>query len=141
MNIKSSAIRAFTAFFSVVILYFLFNRALIFSEDMFLIKNAFLIKVIIMTVIITVLTFKPIPNWSIIPAAIGYVLVCFWVGTIIIYTYPIFSAVVVFLGNLFLLKPKKEDKKETKSNAISQSQSNSNVKENNLTSSEVSTDK
>lgn len=143
MNIKSSAIRAFTAFFSVVILYFLFSCAVLFSESMFLFKNAFLIKVIIMTVIITVLTFKPIPNWSIIPAAIGYVfLVYFWGETIIIYyTDPILSAVVVFLGNLFLLKPKKEDKKETKSNAISQSQSNSNVKENNLTSSEVSTDK
>lgn len=128
MNIKSSAIRALTAFFSVVVLLFLF-------------KNTFLINIIIMTVVVTVLIFKPIPNWSIIPAAVGYALVCFWVGTIIIYVYPILSAVVVFLGSLFLLKPKKEDKKETKSTAFSQSQSNSNVKENNLTSSEISTDK
>lgn len=110
MNIKSSAIRALTAFFSVVILVFLFDYNLAFSENMFLLQNAFLIRVMIMAVIITVLIFKPIPSWSIIPAAIGYALVCFVVGNIIIYSYPILSAVVVFLGNLFLSKPKKDMK-------------------------------
>lgn len=141
MNIKSSAIRAFTAFFSVVIFYFLFHRTLAFLGGTFFLQNFVLIETILTILISTVLIFKPIPNWSIIPAAIGYVFLCFSFETIIIYESPIFSAVVVFLGNLFLLKPKKEDKKETKSNAIFQSQSNSNVKENNLTSSEVSTDK
>ncbi|WP_294088973.1 hypothetical protein [uncultured Actinobacillus sp.] len=141
MNIKSSAIRAFTAFFSVVIFYFLFHRTLAFLGGTFFLQNFVLIETILMILISTVLIFKPIPNWSIIPAAIGYVFLCFSFETIIIYKSPIFSAVVVFLGNLFLLKPKKEDKKETKSSAFSQSQSNSNVKENNLTSSEVSTNK
>lgn len=150
MNIKSSAIRAFTAFFSVVILVFLFRNTLVFSYNsfllqnfvvIFLLKNFFVIPIIVTVLVSAVLIFKPIPSWSIIPVAIGYALVCFLVGNIIIYSYPILSAVVVFLGSLFLLKPKKEDKKETKSTAFSQSQSNSNVKENNLTSSEISTDK
>lgn len=141
MNIKSSAIRAFTAFFSVVILVFLFHHTLAFSGSTFLLQNFLVIIVAVTFVVSAVLIFKPIPNWSIIPAAIGYALLCFSFETIIIYAYPILSAVVVFLGNLFLLKPKKEDKKETKSRAFSQSQSNSNIKENNLTSSEVSTDK
>lgn len=150
MNIKSSAIRAFTAFFSVVILVFLFRNTLVFSYNsfllqnfvvIFLLKNFFVIPIIVTVLVSAVLIFKPIPSWSIIPAAIGYALVCFFVGNIIIYSYPILSAVVVFLGSLFLLKPKKEDKKETKSSAFSQSQSNSNVKENNLTASEISTDK
>lgn len=119
MNIKSSAIRAFTAFFSVVILVFLFRNTLVFSYNsfllqnfvvIFLLKNFFVIPIIVTVLVSAVLIFKPIPSWSIIPAAIGYALVCFLVGNIIIYSYPILSAVVVFLGNLFLSKPKKDTK-------------------------------
>lgn len=110
MNIKSSAIRAFTAFFSVVILVFLFHHALAFSGSTFLLQNFLVIIVAVTVVVSAVLIFKPIPNWAIIPAAIGYALVYFSFETIIIYAYPILSAVVVFLGNLFLSKPKKDTK-------------------------------